>query len=626
MHPRPNENFYRDLVHKISDAIIQFNIAGEIQYANPQCNDLIGLTPENLVGSNFFEYVHEEDLDTVVNTVNVAYKSSAIITSEFRIKNTHGNFIYVSVRGSAQDFDNIKPLDPNKILVTAVIRDITEKKEFYNKLRESEKKYRDLFEKSPLGILLTTVDGEIIDCNPKTIFLTGFEKEEILGKRIEQLTPHPAFYRAFFRKAYDDLVKNKKTFSFDVPVFKKSGERMMVNVSESILTIGKEKLLMVLAQDITAKKKLEKRLENSEHRYRHLFESSPLPITLFDKDGIIVDANKATKKVTGYSKSDLAGKRFTSMTIFDKDAQAKILETIPRLYNGKEPGPLVVKGRHKSGLEMWLELEGTPVEIDDETFIQVIGQDITEMKKARDILKEENVRLRKVDEMRKTFISNATHEIKTPLISLYSTIDYLLSCHKEELTVNTLELLTMAKRGAVRLKKLIDRLLDMSKLEAGKLEILLQDHDLVEVVKECIESIQYLLTDRDHEIAVDLPDKIVLKMDKQRIERVILNLLSNSIKYTPNGGKILIKVDQKNHSARFSLFDTGVGFTKEELPEVFKKFGKFERNARDVVNEGTGLGLFLTHEIIKMHGGNITVESDGRNKGSKFTFTLPLNG
>ena len=169
-------------------------------------------------------------------------------------------------------------------------------------------------------------------------------------------------------------------------------------------------------------------------------------------------------------------------------------------------------------------------------------------------------------------------------------------------------------------------LLDSTKLEAGQLSLNLHDEDLTFLIKFCVKELHGLAKLRDQSISLNLHDKLETKFDKERIYEVISNLLVNAIKYTPPGGNITIKSTVNKNLYKISIEDNGIGFTEEEKKQIFKQFGKVERYGQgwDVAADGTGLGLYITKKLVKLHGGDVWFESEGRNKGTKFHFTIPI--
>ena len=224
-------------------------------------------------------------------------------------------------------------------------------------------------------------------------------------------------------------------------------------------------------------------------------------------------------------------------------------------------------------------------------------------------------------------ISRVSHELKTPLVSICGGSELLLEVYNEDFRDETLEILGLIEKGGKRLRFLVDNLIDISRIEYGKLKLNKENMNLGNVIKDVISELMYLVKARKLNIQTSLPKDLSLKLDKIRIEQVIMNLFSNAIKNTPPGGKITIDLEKVNNSVVFSIKDTGIGLTRKEMDLLFTRFGKLERSGEGfeyIDIQGTGLGLYITKEIIDLHKGEIRAESSGRNKGSNFVVKLPL--
>lgn len=239
---------------------------------------------------------------------------------------------------------------------------------------------------------------------------------------------------------------------------------------------------------------------------------------------------------------------------------------------------------------------------------------------------EQYEQLKELDQFRSDLVRRTTHELKTPLISLYSSSQYLLDTYKGDISEDILKFLKIINRGGKRLKLLTDNLLDAYNLEIKGFELKKERINLVKSIKDCANDLIFSLEERDLYLKEDLEDEFYIEVDKARIEQVILNLLSNAIKNTPPKGIIYITLKHNDEFADIIIKDTGVGFIREEKERLFTKFGKIERKDVDsqLDTEGSGLGLYISKEIIEMHNGQIHIDSEGRNKGSTFIVRLPI--
>jgi PAS domain S-box-containing protein len=368
---------------------------------------------------------------------------------------------------------------------------------------------------------------------------------------------------------------------------------------------------------------------NEGKLFRHLFETSPNAIVLLDEKGIVRECNVWTKYLTGYARDDLVGKVFLDMPFLTDTALAQVVQKYRELQSsesGELDSPLDVQIRKRDGSLKWVSLMGTIITVDGRTVMQVIAVDVEARKKLELVLEDENKALKALDELRKQFVTDATHELKTPLTSVDGAAQ-LLDDNYSSLDPDAIKnLVKLVRRGSFRLKELIELLLDFSRIEAGHLSLKIASDDLVPVIHDAVNGVRFLADQRHHCITVKTLPKLHVNIDKSRIEQVVVNLLTNAVKNTPPGGVIEVAAVHDRERAIVSIKDTGIGITKEEIGKLFTKFGKIDRtdSSAEINVHGSGLGLFISMEIVHQHGGKIWAESEGRMKGSTFSFTLPL--
>jgi len=244
--------------------------------------------------------------------------------------------------------------------------------------------------------------------------------------------------------------------------------------------------------------------------------------------------------------------------------------------------------------------------------------DITERKHVEENLKE-------ITKLKSEFLRRASHELKTPLISIKGFSDLILSLYEDQLDTPIISKLKEINDGCERLQNIINNLLKASRLESPELKPKLQKEDLSFLIKFCVHELESLAETRNQSIKLDIDSKLYANIEKEEIHDVLSNLLTNAIKYTPPMGKIEIKTEVKGDSVVVSVKDNGIGFTDEQKTKIFQQFGKIERYGQglDLGIDGTGLGLYISKRIVESHGGQIWMESEGKNKGASFYFTLP---
>jgi signal transduction histidine kinase len=244
--------------------------------------------------------------------------------------------------------------------------------------------------------------------------------------------------------------------------------------------------------------------------------------------------------------------------------------------------------------------------------------DITEKKK----IEEELIKLNK---LKSELLTRSSHELKTPLMSIKGFTELLLLKYNEVLNDEEAFLINEIKKGCTRLETLIKDILKSADLESGSIIIEKSENDLSRLIKTCVNDLKGLADLRNHTINLILHDRLITQFENKQIRQAFNNLLSNAIKYTPPYGKIDVKSQIGDKFITISIKDSGIGLTEEEIEQLFKHFGKIERFGQgfDVITEGSGLGLYISKKLIELHGGNVWVESEGRNKGSTFYFSLP---
>ncbi len=259
----------------------------------------------------------------------------------------------------------------------------------------------------------------------------------------------------------------------------------------------------------------------------------------------------------------------------------------------------------------------TPIQ--EAGYVNIYGSEITAIKEAERKLKELN-------KLKSDLLRRTSHELKTPLVSIKGFSDLLLEVHREQLDDYILNTIEEIKKGCIRLETLISDILKTSELESGTIHLIKFEENLSFLILYCVKELKGLYKLRNHKVIANIPDNLMVTMEKEQIHQVISNLLSNSIKFTPPNGKIEINSKTVNNFVVISIKDNGIGFAEEEKDKIFKQFGKIERFGLgyDVISEGTGLGLYISKKIIELHDGEIWMESEGKNKGSTFYFSLPI--
>jgi len=614
---------YRNILENSKDAIVTMNLNGDITFVAPQISTILGGRKIKSL-QDAYKIIHPDDVKFLSKLLSKGISDKGITTQgelEFRAKHKDGQYIWVA-SSSKNYYDN----EDNLIGFITVIRDITENKLAEKKLIESEKKYRLLLENMNDLIGVINKDFIIEYINEEAyIKQLGYKKEELIGDPLERFV-----YRDDIEKVLKGVKKifEKGEGMMELRLNTKTGDYRWFQVLGKRFKDKDGKLkCQLISRDISKQKKAEKQLKYSEEKFRHLFERSPYSILLLNIEGEILDCNLLTEDFFSKDKKELIGKSFSKLGLPSLDELPLFKSSLDDVINGKIPEPLEAKIINTSGKEIWINIQESLLLMGNDINIQIIIQDITARKEAEEIVKNEVIRLRQIDEIKNEFVYRASHELKTPLNSINVASAILLKYYDEILNEKIKKLIVIINNGGERLKRLVEDLVDVSRIESRTITLYKEKKDLVLLVQQQLEDMVYLIKERDLEVEINFADTAIANIDPQKIEQVVINLLSNAIKNTPPQGKIKIEFEKKPPYLLLKFKDTGVGFTEKEKEKVFKRFGKIERYGKglDINIEGSGLGLYISKEIIELHGGKIWVESEGRNKGSTFFIQLPID-
>ena len=382
---------------------------------------------------------------------------------------------------------------------------------------------------------------------------------------------------------------------------------------------------IIISRDITEQKKMEIELKESRERYSDLIENILDMIFQISTKGLIEYVSPQCYSIMGYTPLELINTN--AYEKFHPEDTSIVAEAIEKVVKKREPVVVDFRFKHKEGHYIYVSAKGRLITINNKQKVTGVLRDITDKVNAEKVIKEEIKKLKELDKIKNNFVDRASHELKTPLNFISFATSLLYDDNKEVFDRKSLNLLKIIQKGTNRLKTLVNDLLNVSMMESKKFEIKLKTENISEILLECLNDILIMVEERDQFLSYDIHEDIFIKVDKIRIEQAILNILLNATKYTLKNGEIYVGLTKKNNGyIKIIIKDSGIGFLEKEKNQLFKKFGKIKRHGKnyDIIDEGSGLGLYIAKEIIELHGGNISLESEGRNKGSTFVILLPL--
>jgi PAS domain S-box-containing protein len=473
-------------------------------------------------------------------------------------------------------------------------------------------------------------DGYFKNLNPSWQRVLGYTIEELLAKpQIEFVHPED---RAATMAERARLRGQEMTLGFENRYRCKDGSYRWF--SWNAVSKPVQGLYYAVVRDITERKRAEADICESEERYRKLFELNPHPVWVYDRDTLrFLAVNEAAVQKYGYSEAE-----FRSMTI----SEIRPPEDVPRLLKNVATLP---DGMHQIGLWRHRKKDGSifDVEITSYSFAFagrpadfVIAADVTERQRTEEerriftasleaANRELDFRNREVEratQLKSKFLANMSHELRTPLNAIVGFSDLLAEGTPGELNTKQKRFVNHIKQGSAHLLQLINDILDLSKIEAGQLELHCEDFHIKDALPEVLSIIHPLAMAKNIEVRHTLETDQPVYADRVRFKQILCNLLSNAVKFTPKDGRIDIECRESASLACISVTDTGIGIRPEDQEMVFEEFRQVE-GAAGTTHEGTGLGLAITRRLVEQQGGKIWLESE-LGKGSRFAFSLPL--
>lgn len=492
-----------------------------------------------------------------------------------------------------------------------------------------EIKYKNLVEDSGVGLLTTDLNGNITYINKRITAFTGFSREEIIGKHYSSLVE-----QEWSQRIEDDFKKHfqikEYEWNVEYPLKVKSGEIIWVEQSSTVLfedahAIGFQSIL----KNVTEKNKMEQEIqkihqerEETQFRLQSILDNTPLIIFIKDLEGRYLTANKSYRQAFKFTREEIIGK--TDFELVDeKDARRyhEIDEYIIREKKNVEIEETVEEdGRTKNLLIVKFPL----FDKDNNLYgIGGIASDITERFLYGMHLIEAKSKAEMAEQLQEQFLANMSHEIRTPMNGIIGMTNILLNT---SLNDEQKDFVGVIKKSSDSLLVLMNDILDLSKIKAGKLRIEKIDFRLRETLEQTINTFRVLIKEKGLTLRVsvdlDVPDS--LTGDPHRLNQILNNLLSNAIKFTAKGEINVIIKSAKKQSGEieilFSVSDTGIGIPQEKLEYIFESFSQAESGTSRKFG-GSGLGLSITKKLIDLQHGNIEVTSEP-GSGTTFTFAI----
>ncbi len=602
---------------------------GHLTFVSPQVEDILGYTPEEWLTSDPYlwsQIIDPRDAERTFAEAERATLAEERFTAEYRLRRRDGRTIWIHD-------DSIPVFDEQGTAVwwQGFMYDITERKSAEEHLHEAQTRFRTLVEQLPAIVYIDPLDtllGTPIYISPQTEALLGytvkdwFATPDLLLSRV-----HPDDAGRLISAA-ERSTRTGERFSVEYRVSTRGGDVLWVldEAEQALDDRGQPVYWQGIISDITERKEAEERLHSAEEKYRALVEQLPAITYVQDLEGPIQYISPQTMEVLGVSADDwIADPGMWEKLLHPDDVQRTVALSALRLEE-RQPYAAEYRLIRPDGRMVWIRDEavvvtnagGEPVQW------QGIMLDVTERKEAEDleralgVERQTSQRLRELDDMKNTFLTAVSHDLRTPLAAI---LGLALTLDRDDLVLSpteTKDLIGRIAANARRLNALVADLLDLDRLSRGIIEPNRYPTDIAALVMKVVEGTDAL---GDHPVTVDARS-LVLSVDAAKVERIVENLVSNAARHTPSGTRVWVRVEEGEGGALIVVEDAGPGVPEDLREAVFEPFRQGP-GGTDAFAPGVGVGLALVARFAELHGGRAWVEPRHNGEGSAFHVFVP---
>jgi PAS domain S-box-containing protein len=609
----------------VGDAIITTDPHGRIAFLNAVAEALTGWSQAEAARrplAAVFRIINDQTREPVVNPVARALREGVVV-------GLANHTVLVAKDGTERPIDDsaapIRDATGKLVGCVLIFRDISQRKRAEAELRASESRKASILRAALDAIITIDGEGTIVEFNPAAEALFGYTEAEALGQEmctliipVDLQEKHRAGMARFVAGGEGPAL-NKR---LEMPARRKDGSALTVELTISPLETGGGVLFSGFMRDITEHNRAADAIRVSEERFRSLVHATTSIVWTSNAAGEFTSPQSSWSAYTGQSRDEYQGWGWTNaIHADDRDrvwqlgkasrATGTLFKADARMWHAA------------SGAYRHFEAHGVPVYAADGSVREWVGMcaDVEDQRQAEKKVYDLMAELREADRRKDEFLATLAHELRGPLAPLRNMLEVMKRTDGDA-AMRSRARVTM-ERQLGQMVRLIDDLLDVSRISRGKIELRRSQVELAPIIQQAVEACRPAFETANHELNITLPQQpIYLDGDAVRLTQVVGNLLNNACKYSEPGGRIALKAEQHDGDVMLSVKDSGMGITPELLPAIFDMFAQGDQSTQQSQG-GLGIGLTLVKRLVEMHGGSVQAFSAGKGQGSEFVVSLP---
>lgn len=593
-----SEGIFQLIAGNSDDLIALMNLKTEFEFINEIAfRRVLGYSKEDLLGRKSLEFIHPADLEP---TTKAFLKGIEVGEGkiETRARCKDGHYLWLEMQG--RTFED----KTGELKAIMIARDITERKQIEEVLRETEERYKALFDRTLFGIYLHDFNGNFLDANEAALNLLGYSREEIPSLNFASLLSDDQLPQALATLQELKETGSQKTLT-EYRLQSKNGDYIWVETEASLLyRQGKPYAIQGIARDVTERKYMEKILQESEKKYRNIIENIKDAVVIIGLDGKFQFISSQLSEILG--KREIGEDLSSIAHLIHKDDIKSLLNVFQKASKAKKVlihEEVEFRVQHQDGHYIWLASSSKPHYDENGEMIGylVLLRDITDRKETEEIrirlLQEmqSHKELEEINRLKDELYADISHELRTPLTIIKGFTEFFLEAPNLNCTQkNDLRIIL---KNEMRLERLINEMLDYSRLKSGHIQLYNEPFRISAIVTEIKNEFEIIIKSNKLVFEEEFNPDVEVILDKNQIMKVIRNLLSNAIKFSFLDGTIFIKSLIEEGLWTFSVQDQGVGISGENIPKLFSRFIKLKQD-ENINPNGIGIGLVICKKTL----------------------------